>query len=147
MSPRTGTARGSVYVEFLVAVVPLFLFFWGILQLNGLLLADLIVRDAANNAVRAAIVCDSDQKTSGESGAMDCATQAVQDTVKAETSITSAAVSIDGASESGNGQVTATVTASYTCLVPMVSALVCGGGVATLARSASLPNQGHYYKF
>jgi len=143
------SSRGAIYVEYAVAIVPMFALFWGLLQLNGLLLADLVVRDAAQKAVRAAIVCDSDDGTSGESGGMTCAQQAVEDTVKAVHSITDAqVVSLEGASSSGNQEVTAVVSAHYSCQVPLVGALICaaiGGG--ELQRSAQMPNQGHYYKF
>jgi Flp pilus assembly protein TadG len=147
--------RGAAYVEFIVAIVPMLVLFWGLLQVNGLLLADLVVRNAAMNAVRAAIVCDSDEHTSGESGAQDCAQQAAADTTKAVKSIQSVGVQIQGASSTGNAPVTATVSASYQCQVPLVAGLACGmfGGLgalsatATFQRSATLPNQGHYYQF
>jgi Flp pilus assembly protein TadG len=149
--------RGAVYIEFIVAIVPMLVLFWGLLQVNGLLLADLVVRNAAMNAVRAAIVCDSDEHTSGESGAQDCAKRAAQDTTGAVKSIQSGSVSvqIQGASSTGNAPVTATVSATYQCQVPLVAGLACGlfGGLgaatatATFQRSATLPNQGHYYQF
>ena len=91
---RTSDTRGAIYAEYAVAIVPMFFLFWGLLQVNGLLLADLIVRDAAIKAVRAAIVCDSDKETSGTSGAQTCAQQAVNDVIQGETSITSADASI-----------------------------------------------------
>ncbi len=152
---RAREERGAVYVEFIVAIVPMLVVFWGLLQVNGLLLADLVVRNAAMNAVRAAIVCDSDEHTSGQSGGQDCAQQAAADTTKAVKSIQSVSVQVDGASSSGNAPVTATVSASYECQVPLVASLACGvfGGVgmgtatATIERSATLPNQGHYYQF
>ena len=60
-----GDARGAAYVEFLIAILPMLILFWGIMQLNGLLLADLVVRHAAVHAVRAAIVCDSEVTSAG----------------------------------------------------------------------------------
>jgi Flp pilus assembly protein TadG len=149
-------SRGAIYVEYAVAIVPLFVLFWGLLQLNGLLLADLVVRDAAMKAVRAAVVCDSDKETSGLSGATQCAQEAVDDTVKALLSLTSAEVTrIDGASSKGNQLVTVTVVGHYTCQVPLVASFVCGAfrgegqtdAVADIERTASLPNQGHFYNF
>jgi Flp pilus assembly protein TadG len=150
------STRGAIYVEYAIAIVPMFVLFWGLLQLNGLLLADLVVRDAAEKAVRAAIVCDSDHETSGMSGGMQCAQQAAAETVKAVKSIADAEViSLDGADSAGNQEVTAVVVAHYYCQVPLVAGLVCaafrGEGssieMATLERSAQMPNQGHYYKF
>jgi Flp pilus assembly protein TadG len=152
---RARDQRGAVYVEFIVAIVPMLVVFWGLLQVNGLLLADLVVRNAAMNAVRAAIVCDSDETTSGPGAAHDCAQQAAEDTTKAVKSIQSVGVQVDGASSSGSAPVTATVSASYECQVPLVASLACGvfgglgggTGTATIERSATLPNQGHYYQF
>ncbi len=146
---------GAVYVEFIVAILPMLVLFWGLLQVNGLLLADLVVRDAASNAVRAAIVCDSDESTSGPSGAQDCAQQAAEATTKAVKSIQSVGVQVANASASGNAPVTATVSASYDCQVPLVASVACSlfagegnfSSVAVIQRSATLPNQGHFYKF
>jgi Flp pilus assembly protein TadG len=147
-------SRGAIYAEYAVAIVPMFFLFWGLLQVNGLLLADLILRDAAIKAVRAAVVCDSDEHTSGTSGAIECAQQAVNDIIKAQTSIVSADVTgVTGAASSGNQRVTVTVVGHYACTVPLVGAFVCGafgGGTssaADLTRTATLPNQGAYYRF
>lgn len=150
---QTALTRGSAYVEFLVAIIPMLVIFWGLMQVSGLLLADLVVRHAAMNAVRAAIVCDSDQNAAGDAGADTCAQQAAGDTTKAVSSITATHVVVDGASEQGNAPVTVSVSADYQCQVPLVGGLTCSlvaGGVsstATIQRSATLPNQGHSYKF
>ena len=58
---KTSGSNGVIYVEFIIVIIPMLVLFWGVMQLNGLLLADLVVRHAAVNAVRAAIVCDSDE--------------------------------------------------------------------------------------
>lgn len=150
---QTAFTRGSAYVEFLVAIIPMLVIFWGLLQISGLLLADLVVRHAAMNAVRAAIVCDSDENTTGQSGAQTCALQAATDTTRSVSSITATRVTVNGASEQGNSPVTVSVSADYRCQLPLVGGLACSlaaGGAAstaTIQRSATLPNQGHYYKF
>ena len=154
-SPARAGRKGAVYVEFLIAIVPMLTLFWGLLQMNGLLLADLVVRHAAMMAVRAAVVCDSDKDTSGESGAHDCAQQAAEATCKSVRSIRGLSVHVTGASVTGNAPVTVTVSANYYCQVPLVAGFACGmfsgagtgNAMATIARSATLPNQGHYYKF
>jgi Flp pilus assembly protein TadG len=148
--------RGAVYVEFIIAIVPLLVLFWGLLQVNGLLLADLMVRNTAIHAVRAAVVCDSDKETSGPSGARDCAQQVADELRPSVHSITAMRVEdVQGASSQGNAPVTVTIAADYQCQVPLVGAFACGvlaggGGLSsttTIRRKATLPNQGHYYQF
>jgi hypothetical protein len=134
------------------------------MQLNGLLLADLVVRHAAVNAVRAAIVCDSDEhpQTGSELTApkKGCSWEAAAMTLAAVKSFTAPgqsepdfSVSVDGASTDGNAPVTVTLTAHYHCRVPLVGAFVCGLAsqnalaAATLVRRATLPNQGAGYSF
>jgi hypothetical protein len=140
------------------------LIFWGIMQLNGLLLADLVARHAAVHAVRAAIVCDSQlgQPQSGEELAAPggCAYEAAKLALSAVRSFGAPdfSVRVEGASPHGNAPVTATVVASYRCQVPLAGALLCSGlisdegggsspsGSFTLTRKATLPNQGAGYQ-
>jgi len=49
-------AAGAVYVEVLVAIIPVLIFFFGLLQLALLHTARLVVRHAAQRAVRSAVV-------------------------------------------------------------------------------------------
>ena len=42
---RRRRMRGAAYVELLIAIMPMLILFWGLMQLNGLLLADLVVRE------------------------------------------------------------------------------------------------------
>ncbi len=53
--PRRSVA-GGVYVEFLIAFLPIFFFFLGLVQLAFVQTANLIVKHAATKAVRAAAV-------------------------------------------------------------------------------------------
>ena len=71
-------STGAVYVEFLVAVVPMFTLFWGIAQLNGLLLADVVAQHAAVTAVRAAVVCEPDDHSQRPETGQQCADAAVR---------------------------------------------------------------------
>jgi hypothetical protein len=161
-------STGEVYVEFIIAIAPMLLVFWGLMQLNGLLLADLVARHAAVNAVRAAIVCDSDDspQTGDELAAPGgCSYEAAKMTLAAVKSFSAPggsdpdfSVSVDGASTDGNQAVTVSLTARYHCQVPLVAGFVCGlaadalalgnaSGTAALLRRASLPNQGAGYSF
>jgi Flp pilus assembly protein TadG len=165
-NPRTALAKagaklraesgGAAYVEFIIAVVPLFLFFWGMLQLNGLFLADILTQHAAVTAARAAVVCEPDDHSVRPEDGQTCASAAVRevfgmDGTKTLGAVSDVSVSLAGASASGNAPVTATVTTQYECEVPMVGLLVCGfasgSSTATIIRKASLPNQGAYYAY
>lgn len=163
--PAGRTTAGVVYVEYIIAIVPMLTLFWGLMQLNGLFLADLVARHAVVNAVRAAIVCDSDAKPQNE-GALEssngggCSYEAAKATLTAVKSFAPPGgsdpeftVHVDGASTDGNAPVTVTLNATYHCQVPLVAGFVCGlagGGnyaTATLTRKATLPNQGAGYSF
>lgn len=150
---------GAAYVEFLVALVPMFTLFWGLVQLNGLFLADLVTQHAAVTAVRAAVVCEPDDHLQRPESGQDCADAAVRELLgigsakKTVAAIAGASVSLAGASPTGNGPVTATVRAEYRCEVPLVGWLVCGlaggsgVGSAVIVRKATLPNQGAFYAY
>jgi Flp pilus assembly protein TadG len=164
VEPSLRSQSGAAYVEFIIAIVPMMVLFWGIMQLNGLLLADLVARHAAVHAVRAAIVCDSqvgDPQTAERLAAPGgCAYEAAKLALSAVRSFGAPdfIVRVEGASRSGNAPVTATVIASYRCQVPLVASLLCSGlirdegggphvsGVVTLTRKATLPNQGAGYE-
>jgi hypothetical protein len=130
------------------------------MQLNGLLLADLVTRHAAVNAVRAAIVCDSQAKGAQDSWALGnpggCAYEAAKKTLSAVQSFGTPpifTVRVEGASKNGNGPVTVAVNSVYRCRVPLVAGIVCGylPGAADdlsfriISREATLPNQGASY--
>lgn len=164
---RLGSTRGAAYVEFIIAIVPMLILFWGLMQLNGLLLADLVVRHAATHAVRAAIVCDSDAEPQdgGQLAApKGCSYEAAKMTLSAIKSFSppgsndpAFSLEVSGASPDGNAPVTVTLRANYYCQVPLAS-FVCGFAsagtpsgdrmrVAMLTRKATLPNQGAGYSF
>jgi Flp pilus assembly protein TadG len=159
---------GAVYVEFLVAIVPMLTLFWGLMQLNGILLADLVTRNAAQHAVRAAVVCGTGKLEGGqssESAATECANEAAKAVMKSVASFAEpgkdepqVTTTVRGASEHGNQDVTAIVSGHYHCEVPMVGAALCAlvnltgpqgaqSGPLVITHEATFPNQGHYYKF
>src|SRR5258708_36207326 len=53
---RAGDRRGAVYVEFLIAFLPVLVFFSALFQLGMVQIADLVTEHAAVVAARAAIV-------------------------------------------------------------------------------------------
>jgi hypothetical protein len=60
--------RGAVYIEFLVAFIPMFVLFLGLLQVSLIFIGKFVVRHAANRATRAAIVVldDDPERYDGE---------------------------------------------------------------------------------
>jgi len=60
--------RGAVYIEFLVAFIPMFILFLGLLQVSLIFVANFVVTHAANRATRAAIVVldDNPDRYDGE---------------------------------------------------------------------------------
>ena len=60
MRPLFAQERGTVFVEFLISFVPLFLLFLGTIQLSLLYASHLVVQHAAVLAVRAAVVTIDD---------------------------------------------------------------------------------------
>jgi Flp pilus assembly protein TadG len=158
--------EGAAYLEFIIAILPMLLTFWGLMQLNGIFLADIVVGHAATNAVRAAIVCDSlgeerPQTREELERPKGCAYEAAKITLSAIRSFGSPPVfqvKIEGGAETfGNEPVTAVVDATYHCRVPLVGNLLCGtiipdgsghskrNGLIHVRREATLPNQGATY--
>jgi len=83
MHPRRDTNEsGVVYVEFLIAFVPVFLFFLAILQFALLSAAQVVVRHAAVRGVRAAVVILDDDPArygNGDRGALNTVTSTQDD--------------------------------------------------------------------
>jgi hypothetical protein len=135
----------------------MFTLFWGLLQLNGLFLADVLAQHAAVTAVRAAIVCEPDNHKERPENGQQCADASVRELLgmgghKTVASVESAQVSLEGASSTGSAPVIATVTLHYRCEVPLVGWMVCGlaggGGASTsIVRKAALANQGAFYDY
>lgn len=65
-------ARGAAYVEFLLAFIPLFIMFLGMVQMALMYAGDLVVQHAATTAARAAVVViDDDPRRYGGQERMD----------------------------------------------------------------------------
>jgi hypothetical protein len=72
-----GDQRGAVYVEFLLAFIPLFFMFLGMLQMGLLYGASLVVQHSANVAARAAmVVMDDDPQYYDDEGRRELETNA-----------------------------------------------------------------------
>lgn len=151
----TRDERGAVFVEHLIAYLPVIFFFLATWQLIELCAAQLIVQRAASAAVRAAIVVMPDDPAlylDARPPDPDCHDPKTADVILAAAMILGAnphlgkpKVKIDGTS--GSSPTTVTVTAPFSCFAGWAS-LVCGvGGVRTLTARATHVFQGARYDY
>ena len=159
------STRGAVYVEFLAAFLPLFIFFECLVQLGGMFTAKLVVQHAASTAARAAVVVLHDNpkyykdlKVGEAKGkrrediekAATITLRAVKSIVKMKLTFpTTAGGTDDKATFGRNDLVRVKVEATYRCRVPFASRLVCDFWKQrrTLTGEAALPNQGADYPY
>jgi hypothetical protein len=155
-SPPRSTA-GAVYVEFLIAFLPIFFFFLGLVQLVFVQTANLIVKHAAVKAVRAAVVVlpDDPQFYGGVpvgsfSGQRQTDIEHAAQIPLATMGLAQAAaatVTIDGL-YARNALLTATVTYQYNCKVPWGRLVVCGlSNFKQIQGQATMTAQGALYAY
>src|SRR5688572_10094108 len=148
---QRASSRGAVLVEFLVAIVPLLVTFFCLVQLAKLYSAKIVLDHAAITASRAAIVIlppNPDAPREAGRGHRDVTRAAELAMGPWKTSRAFTKVNIDARTPSEPyGMTTVRVTATYRCGVPLGGRIVCGlGGTKTMTSEASLPNQGARYK-
>lgn len=165
--------RGAVYVEFLIAFLPVFCFFLALVQFSLLELINMMVKHTAEQTVRAAIVIIHDDPQYYGGVAVGSVTgQRKDDIQKAAEMIIGKSGEVTINMESSYGRddmVTVEVELNYECTVPFGRLLVCGGGTTDatgvyseddgtkwgkggkeyrmLSARASLPNQGADYEY
>jgi len=158
---RTGllrATRGAVYVEFLVAFLPVFFFFLALVQLVFVQTANLIVKHAAVKAARAAVVVlPDDPKYYGGTPVGSFSGQRKDDIERAAQiplstmgllSLFDTKVTVEGAT-GRDSLVKVKVEYNYLCQVPWGRFVVCGGFVnrKKIVAEAALPNQGADYEY
>lgn len=157
--------RGAVYVEFLIAFLPIFIFFESLVQLAGLYAAQLVVAHAAETAARAAIVVLPDDPKFYDDVPVNHCTgrrradivqaatvplRAIQSIIAVRVTFPSGPFSHDDRKRFGPHElVRVKVQASYKCNVPLAGRLVCNPltGTRILAAEAALPNNGARYAY
>jgi hypothetical protein len=146
--------RGAVYVEFLIAFLPVITFFFATWQFTELCAADLVLRRAASAAARAAtVVLTDDPHFYGGKAVNAYDGERKKDIETAAAMILSASphfstfkVEVQGKKEPGE-EMTAVVSASFRCGGGWVS-LVCGGGSSRmLTARSSVAYQGARYRY
>lgn len=156
----TRDQRGAVYLEMLIAYVPVLALFFGVLQLADIAAAHLIVQRAAGAAVRAAVVVlpDEDVFYTGNTS-LSPENRKLADIELAAATILRATrrlgvngdnveldrdVSIEHGEDDVRQPVTATVRARYRCFVRAFCGL---DGSVMLSADATLPYQGARYHY
>ncbi|MFT3774356.1 MAG: hypothetical protein QM820_54035 [Minicystis sp.] len=159
-NPLSGPRRsraGAVYVEFLIAFLPVFFFFLSLVQLIFLQTASLIVHHSAAKAVRAAaVVLPDDPAYYGDVPVGSFTGQRKKDIERAAQvplatmgilEAAAAKVTIEGA-YTRNVMLTAKVEYQYHCKVPFGRFLLCGfANFKKITAQASMTNQGASYDY
>jgi hypothetical protein len=157
-----GDRSGAVYVEFLLAFLPLFLFFSALLQLGMVQIADLVTKHAAVTAARAAIVVLTDDPMFYGGTPVNEASGARLEHIKKAAEIPLTAVAAadeikrrlivylpDGPTIGEDQVVRVLVTFTYPCSIPVGNRLICGwfNGNMNLFAEAAMPNQGPNFEY
>lgn len=148
---------GGVYVEFLIAFLPIFFFFLGLVQLAFVQVANLVVKHAATKAVRAAAVVLPDDPQFYGGVPVGSFTGARQSDIERAAQIplatlgvleaAAAKITIDP-SYSRNAMLTAKVEYQYHCRVPWGRFVVCGlSNFKKISGQATMTAQGAMYEY
>lgn len=153
------TTKGAVYVEFLIAFLPLFVFFLSLCQLAYVQAAHIVVQHAAVMATRAAAVVLPDDPAMYDGEAVNSATgKRLEDIKRAAEIPLKAAVTETpefeltfpgGESVERNGLVQIKVELDYPCKVPIGALFVCSAtnGRKKLTGISAFPNQGAGFEY
>jgi len=173
VSSLAADRRGAAYVEFLIVIIPFFMFVLCVLQGVLLQFADLAVDRAAIVATRSAVVVldDDPQFYSGEArnsartggprmaairqGAANVlaslSTEAIQDMdrrLSVGFPVQPGGNQMRSAGFAPDEAVTVRVGFDYSCGIPLAGRIVCGADATILLEAeASLPNQGARYSY
>jgi hypothetical protein len=155
--PLDRSRAGGVYVEFLIAFLPVFFFFLGLVQLAFVQVANLVVKHAATKAVRAAVVVLPDDpqyyggvpvgQFSGQrqsdierAAQIPLATLGLLEAMTAKVSMNTP--------YSRNALLTAQVDYQYHCKVPWGRFVICGvSNFKKINAEASMTAQGADYAY
>jgi Flp pilus assembly protein TadG len=148
-APRTRVrARGAVLVEFIVALTPLLMTFFSLIQLGKMMTAQLAFKHAASVASRAAAVIMNEPQNPKATGKKEEVEQAA---MLALGDFVGAFNSLDATVTGGNSPsdpVMVELKGTYDCTVPLGKTIVCGfGGTHDFKPVRStLPLYGARYK-
>jgi Flp pilus assembly protein TadG len=144
--------RGAVLVEFVVALMPMMMTFFGFVEVTKIYAASLGTRHAAITAARAAAVMskvhDNNPATQGGEGEIKSAAGQALAPWISNGAISAVTVTVNDTSSRSDpyGPVHVKVAATYHCKVPLMGRIVCKGGTKTITHEATMPHQGAKYK-
>lgn len=163
-----GNERGAVYIEYLLACIPVVAFFVATWQFIDLAAADLVLRRAASAAARAAVVVLPDDphfyddvavdRFEGKrredielAAAMILGTMCIPNVLAVRSQFRGFEVRVGGPDGSSAelemwAPLTATVTATFECGLGWAS-IVCGGSERELTAKATYAYQGAKYRY
>ncbi len=142
--------RGAVYVEFLVAFMPVFVTFLGIAQLADLYAARLVIEHAAVRTARAgAVVFPDDPRNYNAVSKSDEVLAAGHMVLSAKRNIESAEIELPRGSEYQRGEpVEVVIVAQVRCLFPLADRLLCSlNGRKQISARAQLPAHAAEYDY
>lgn len=152
MKPLASDERGGIYVEVIVAILPLLSFIFGILQLTQLYTAKMALDHAASNAARSAAVVFADdpkhyagggQSADGQQRAVRTAAARALAPMILDGGIRTVDVRFpQGVPKQRGAEIVAEVHATYRCSVPLVFRVICpnGGTRELISRGAFASN-------
>ena len=147
--------RGAIFVEHLIAYLPVIFFFMATWQLLELCAAHLILKRAASAAARAAVVVMSDDPAYYGGSAKDSFDGKRQEDVKLAAALILGAnphlgafgVTVSPTNPTESVPLTATVSVDFHCFAGWAS-LVCGaGGTRQLSAKSTYAYQGASYNY
>lgn len=146
-------ARGAVFVEHCIVLVPVLVLALSTWQLVELWVGDLVLRRAAGAAARAAaVVLPDDPAFYGEvpagelAGARRAQIELAAALVVATSPYFRSKPRVELSAAAGHGVLSAHVSAPFDCVFGWL-ALVCGGDQRVLSASASASYQGARYRY
>ena len=144
--------RGAVLAEFAIAFMPICAMFLCVCQLSHYSINRLAVLHAAEVSVRACAVIKEPDPGSGsqldgpETDIERAADVALQPFEGANGSLTHDPPQCVHSGTNNGGTDTVTLTATYTCNVPVAKRIICPSGPKTITVHAQFPHQGACYK-
>jgi hypothetical protein len=151
MTSLLNERHGAVYVEFLVAFMPLLVLFLCIAQLADLYSGQLVVKHAAYRTARAgAVVFPDDPANYNAVSKEEDVRAAGRAILDAKRTLRSSSIELSHGGEHDRRPVEVAIRARMQCIFPIANRILCGFGSAptrALQAKASLPAHAALYEY